>query len=117
KLVVSSIGSVPEPIQGLDMHGELLSLTDTDRAQVTGYPNVFGCGNVVTGKGNLVASRKHSSEIAAMIAERFAAGENGPNRADRFESLLRRVRDRQRQVGYASDYRTWITHATPPGFA
>jgi ferredoxin--NADP+ reductase len=117
KLVVSSIGSVPEPIQGLDMHGELLSLTDTERAQVAGYPNVFGCGNVVTGKGNLVASRKHSSEIAAMIAERFASGENGRNGADRLESLLRRVRDRQRQVGYASDYRTWIMQATPPGFA
>ena len=116
-LIVSSVGSVPEPIEGLDMHGELLRLTDAERAQVAGYPNVFGCGNVVTGKGNLVASRKHSSEIAAMIAERFGSGGNGHNGADRVEALLRRVHDRQRRVGYASDYRAWIAQATPPGFA
>ena len=36
------------------MDGEFLRLDDTEHGRVTTFDNVFGCGNVVTGKGNLV---------------------------------------------------------------
>ena len=120
-LIVSSIGSIPEPIEGLKMEGELLLLSDPNRCQVYGYSNVFGCGNVVTGKGNLVASRKHSGDIARVVREQFdqssATNGNGHRRSDRVDALLRRVRARQDQVGYTGDYPSWIAQATPSGFA
>jgi hypothetical protein len=39
---------------------------------------VFSAGNVVTGKGNIVASRKHAREVSATVLEAFlGVGENG----------------------------------------
>ena len=58
--VISSIGSIPEPIPGIPMKGELFAFTDWDVGRLAGYPTVFSAGNVVTGKGNIVASRKHA---------------------------------------------------------
>jgi hypothetical protein len=61
--VVSSIGSIPEPIPGIATKGELFAFTDWEIGRLDGYPSVFSVGNVVTGKGNIVASRKHASEV------------------------------------------------------
>jgi ferredoxin--NADP+ reductase len=115
KLVISSIGSIPEPIEGLPMDGELLRLTDLEHGKVADYDEVYGCGNVVTGKGNLVASRKHSAKVAAYLTSRAAA--NGRDRSARVRGILDRVRQRQRAVGYDGDYRGWIRRVTPEGFA
>jgi NADPH-dependent glutamate synthase beta subunit-like oxidoreductase len=70
RYVISSIGSIPEPIPGIDMRGELFAFTDWELGRLAAYPNVFSAGNVVTGKGNIVASRKH----AGVVAERMIAG-------------------------------------------
>jgi hypothetical protein len=61
--VISSIGSIPEPIPGIPMKGELFAFTDWDVGRLDGYPNLFSVGNVVTGKGNIVASRKHAAQV------------------------------------------------------
>jgi NADPH-dependent glutamate synthase beta subunit-like oxidoreductase len=61
--VISSIGSIPEPIAGIPMKGELFAFTDWDVGRLDGYPNLFSVGNVVTGKGNIVASRKHAAHV------------------------------------------------------
>jgi NADPH-dependent glutamate synthase beta subunit-like oxidoreductase len=61
--VISSIGSIPEPIPGIATKGELFAFTDWEIGRLDGYPSVFSVGNVVTGKGNIVASRKHASEV------------------------------------------------------
>jgi hypothetical protein len=61
--VISSIGSIPEPIAGIPMKGELFAFTDWDVGRLDGYPSLFSVGNVVTGKGNIVASRKHAAEV------------------------------------------------------
>ncbi len=61
--VISSIGSIPEPIPGIVTKGELFAFTDWDLGRLDGYPNLFSVGNVVTGKGNIVASRKHAAEV------------------------------------------------------
>ncbi len=76
--VVSSIGSIPEAIPGIGTKGELFAFTDWDLGRIDGYPNVFSVGNVVTGKGNIVASRKHASEVYdAAIASFLGVAEDG----------------------------------------
>jgi NADPH-dependent glutamate synthase beta subunit-like oxidoreductase len=69
--VVSSIGSIPEPIPGIAMRGELFAFTDFERGRLEAWPTVFSAGNVVTGKGNIVASRKHAREIGEAVAAAF----------------------------------------------
>jgi NADPH-dependent glutamate synthase beta subunit-like oxidoreductase len=61
--VISSIGSIPEPIPGIPMKGELFAFTDWEVGRLDGYPSLFSVGNVVTGKGNIVASRKHAAHV------------------------------------------------------
>ncbi|MCP5058234.1 MAG: FAD-dependent oxidoreductase [bacterium] len=76
--VISSIGSIPEPIPEIEMKGELFAFTDWDLGRLDGYPNVFSVGNVVTGKGNIVASRKHAGEVVeAAIESYLGLGEDG----------------------------------------
>ncbi len=144
-LVISSIGSVPEPMAGIPQRGELYDYTDPDLGRVRGYETVFGTGNVVTGKGNIVSSRRHSIETVGKLIEQFLGiGSDGhegeeellepltaaasaaatqmadwvdgrrPTTAAQVASILRRVRDRQRAVGYTGSYREWIDRATPP---
>jgi hypothetical protein len=69
--VISSIGSIPEPIEGISMRGELFAFSDRDLGRLEGYPTVFSVGNVVTGKGNIVASRKHAAHVTVDAVERF----------------------------------------------
>jgi hypothetical protein len=69
--VISSIGSIPEAIPGIPMKGELLAFSDWHLGRLDDYPTVFSAGNVVTGKGNIVSSRKHAREITATMAESF----------------------------------------------
>jgi NADPH-dependent glutamate synthase beta subunit-like oxidoreductase len=76
--VVSSIGSIPEPIPGIPMRGELFAFSGDGLGRLDAYPTVFSAGNVVTGKGNIVASRKHAREIGEAAAAAFLGlGEGG----------------------------------------
>lgn len=112
-LTISSIGSIPEPIEGLPMDGELLRLTDFELGKVVDFENVFGCGNVVTGKGNLVASRRHADQVATAVVDRLQTRVNG-NAEAAYADLFRRIRERQQIVGYGSGYRNWIAQVAPP---
>jgi NADPH-dependent glutamate synthase beta subunit-like oxidoreductase len=69
--VISSIGSIPEPIEGIPMKGELFQFSDWHLGRLENRPTVFSAGNVVTGKGNIVASRKHAREITGTMIESF----------------------------------------------
>jgi ferredoxin--NADP+ reductase len=142
-LVISSIGSIPEPIAGIGQRGDLYDYTDRELGRVRGYDNVFSTGNVVTGKGNIVVSRKHSVEITTHVIEQFLG--LGPDHAgeeklldqisadakdaaekvgswvegrpklepERIEAILKRVRERQNAVGYTGSYRDWLAEVTP----
>ena len=68
-MVLSSIGSIPEPLQGVPLRGELYDFADWETGEIRGLPRVYGLGNVLTGKGNIRHSRDNSSQIAAEIAE------------------------------------------------
>ncbi len=69
--VISSIGSTPEPIDGIEMKGELFNFSDWEFGRLRAYRTVFSVGNVVTGKGNIAASRKHAEYVASEAIEAF----------------------------------------------
>jgi hypothetical protein len=78
--VISSIGSIPVPIAGIPQRGEVYDFTDLELGRVAGYDTVFGAGNAVTGKGNILASRKHSIQVSTHLIEQFLG--LGKNNAD-----------------------------------
>jgi ferredoxin--NADP+ reductase len=141
-LTISSIGSVPERIPGIQMKGESYVYKSWDTGEYAELPGVFGIGNVVTGKGNIRDSFDHgefvakhlvesylgigeSRDVAAITAPAFQAGlaqasavashvaAKAPIPPEQVRSIFDRVRARQRQVGFEGDYRTWIERVTP----
>jgi hypothetical protein len=94
-LVISSIGSIPQPIEEIPMRGELLDLS--------AFPGVFAVGNVVTGKGNIIASRRHSLEVAPQVIAYLAAT---PPVTD-MQRILSFVTARQKVIGY-QQFQDWI---------
>jgi hypothetical protein len=141
-LTISSIGSIPEPIEGIPMKRELYDWRDWDHGELNLGQGIYGLGNVVTGKGNIAVSRKHGQFIAAHVAEAYlgvggpADGKTSllegvasarreeaqalagrvkrasPLRPDVVEALRKKIRARQQAVGYRS-YAEWIG-AHPP---
>ena len=117
-LVISSIGSVPQPLEGIGMNGELYAFDDWELGRMDAHPSLFGVGNVVTGKGNIVASRKHARVVAMRVTEDSLALVGEVKKLEQLEAaarerLLRRVGEQQQRVGYAGDYRAWIGSVTP----
>jgi NADPH-dependent glutamate synthase beta subunit-like oxidoreductase len=118
-MVISSIGSVPEPLSGIAMRGQLYDYSDWNLGRLEAYPNLFSTGNVVTGKGNIVSSRKHARFVAGDVIEHFLRLADHVKRMPplskaQMETILRRVRELQERVGYTGDYRAWIQEVTPP---
>lgn len=140
--VVSSIGSIPEPLNGVPMKGDVLDVEDAQTSRIRGYPNVFSTGNVVTGKGNIVASRKHAAHVGTFLTESYlglgppdakdaiTAGPEArgaqtaaavaqhlstlaPLPPDRLTALLGRIKARQTAVGF-TDYASWMKANPPP---
>ncbi len=129
-LVVSSIGSIPRPIEGIPTKGELYHYDSWDTGEVHGLPGVFGLGNVLTGKGNIKDSRANAIEIienvvaaylgvgdepgerpggvsaeAEAVANQAAAGT--PMSVDAMRVLAEEIEQRHREIGY-TDYASWI---------
>jgi len=130
-MVISSIGSIPKPIEGIPTKGELYHYDSWDTGEVHGLPGVFGLGNVLTGKGNIRDSRANAIEIiekvvaaylgvggepeespgaasakAKTVAERAATGD--AMSVDAMKALARRIERRHAEVGY-QDFSSWIT--------
>ena len=123
-LTVSSIGSLPVPLPGLPMQGEFYRFVDGRLGTFQDLPNVFTVGNAVTGKGNLVVSRKHASEVAEKLAESIAGEVSDiaayvrtrtPLDDEELNRVLARVRQAQERVDYDGDYETWMRRVSPPG--
>ncbi len=118
--VISSIGSIPEPIEGVPMKGELYGYTDWDLGRLPDFPTLFAAGNVVTGKGNIVDSRKHAKHVGQHVRDQYLAVAEGvralvPLSGGARDALLSRVRERQQKVAFR-DYASWIKAARPPEF-
>ena len=133
-LVISSIGSIPKPIDGIPTKGELYHYDSWDTGEVHGLPGVFGLGNVLTGKGNIKDSRANAIEIiekvvaaylgvgdepvealgetsaeVEAVAKKAAAGEPMTVRA--MKALAERIGERHQEIGY-TDYPSWIADHT-----
>ncbi len=138
-LVISSIGSVPEAIEGVPMKGELYDYADWEHGILHGHSKVFGLGNVLTGKGNIRESRHNAIEVAGYIlGEQLGMAEpQGPSPSDRVRSqaepIVKKalngpplapekidaiqawVERRWEEIGYGGDYAAWAArHAPPP---
>src|SRR5271155_399736 len=68
-LVVSSIGSVPERLPGINMSGEYYTFAGQDMPRYTAMDRVFGVGNVVTGQGNIRVSLVHSQKVTKRVVD------------------------------------------------
>ena len=138
-MVISSIGSIPRPIEGVPTKGELYHYDSWDTGEVHGLDGVFGLGNVLTGKGNIKESRANAIEIienvvaaylgvgdepeetpgngseeAEAMAERAAAAT--PMSVEAMRALARRIEQLHASTGYR-DYASWIAAHGPPSLA
>ncbi|MGH7815012.1 MAG: hypothetical protein ACREQI_13560 [Candidatus Binataceae bacterium] len=141
-LTISSIGSIPEPIDGIPHQGEVYSYANHEIGLLMeGQTPVFAAGNALTGRGNIKASLDSGSEVGIRVAEAYlglsgeapklAEGARADAKAaagavsgamnarpklapEAIAAIMRRVRERQRAVGYEGDYRAWIKRVTPP---
>lgn len=69
-MLISSIGSIPEQIQGLEYEWSSLKMRKNAGYQVAGFENVFAVGNAVTGRGNIQESKKHGKQMTALIIDK-----------------------------------------------
>lgn len=141
-MTISSIGSIPEPLPGIQQKGEIYTYVDQKIGLLRDGPTaVFAAGNVLTGKGNIKDSLDNGTEVGLRVAESYLglteerlplkegerahAAEHAENIAgalksrpplspDTIERVLQRFRERQRAMGYDGDYRGWLARKTPP---
>jgi NADPH-dependent glutamate synthase beta subunit-like oxidoreductase len=140
-LVISSIGSVPEKLSGINMSGEYYTFEGKDVPRYTAVERVFGVGNVVTGQGNIRVSLVHSQKVTKRVvdcmecdapnagagaasAEQQVAGaidaigkqiELIPQLSvHQMSEVERQVQALQQKAGFTSDYDAWIAKVTPP---
>ena len=69
ELVISSIGSIPEQIDGLSYEWSSLKMKAESDYHVFGFDNVFAVGNAVTGRGNILESKRHGRQITRKIID------------------------------------------------
>jgi NADPH-dependent glutamate synthase beta subunit-like oxidoreductase len=68
-LLISSIGSLPKETPSLPIEGNQLRTYGEFGCRIEGFDNVFAVGNVVTGRGNILESRKHGRQTTDRIIE------------------------------------------------
>jgi NADPH-dependent glutamate synthase beta subunit-like oxidoreductase len=140
-LVISSIGSVPEPIPGVPWQGEVFRMEDEVCCRIEGYKNVFALGNTVTGRGNIRDSLRHGREITQTVASHYLSDPDThyhqhlrekeesisqsvklltqqinllpPPSEQQMEETRQRVRALHQKVGYDGNYRNWIRQHLP----
>ncbi|MFB0900899.1 MAG: FAD-dependent oxidoreductase [Dehalococcoidia bacterium] len=125
--VISSIGSIPEPIEGIMMEGETYKVKDKNLGIYTEIDGIFLTGNVVTGKGNIRDSLKHAEKVSAYVAnqylsplnndledtavkkvENFLAQKKELSNAD-LEIIQEKIIKLQSRVNYHNNYKEWIS--------
>jgi len=140
-LVISSIGSIPELIDGIPSEWQTFKLVDEQSCQIEGYENVFAVGNAVTGQGNIKDSYKHGNELSqrmmdehlkwkeedfqeylrltesnvegqvAAITEAFS--DKNLLTSEKIDELDARVASFQQKSGYDNDYDNWVKKHLP----
>jgi NADPH-dependent glutamate synthase beta subunit-like oxidoreductase len=124
QLIVSSIGSVPEPVEGIPTHGEFYNFSNGDTGELTDLPGVFGLGNVLAGKGNVQESRANARGVTERVITHYlgvgdddGVAPRAPLSPKHLARVFDRVQARWKQVGYDGDCQAWIQRMTPPDLA
>jgi NADPH-dependent glutamate synthase beta subunit-like oxidoreductase len=110
-LVISSIGSIPEPLQGIEMNGELYRIKDENSGEVEGLPGVFALGNAVTGKGNIQVSFKHGRLVGLHVCK-YLRGRPALT-STKVAAIEGKVKELQEKVGYSGKYKEWMARVGP----
>ncbi len=141
ELVVSSIGSIPEKVEGMPSEGSAFKIADPKSCRLDGYNNVFMLGNAVTGRGNIKDSLNHGREISIEVMdnelhwqeeeyENWLRGteDNISEQVDHItehiqrqkfmpddtiQSILHKTEELQKKVSYNGDYRKWVEKNLP----
>jgi len=135
-LVISSIGSIPEPIEGIPMQWQTYQTHENELCRIEGYANAFALGNAVTGRGNILESLKHSRAISTTLAEQCLANKElqqkiqskeqivseqiqqiipvlSPVQEQTYQAIQQKVKHLQKQVQYNGDYPAWVVQKLP----
>lgn len=68
-MIISSIGSIPEPLEGIPMKWSTYDIESEETGRVNGLDGVFGLGNAITGKGNIRVSRINARDITNRVIQ------------------------------------------------
>ena len=68
-LIISSIGSIPEKVDGMPSEGSTFKISDSKSCRLDGHENVFMLGNAVTGRGNIKESLDHGRQISIEVMD------------------------------------------------
>ena len=140
-LVISSIGSVPELIDGIPSEWQTFKIANNETCQIEGFDNVFAVGNAVTGQGNIKESMKHGNELSNRLMDDFfnwkeedyqeylrltegnlegqveAISDQFSDKdllsPDKIDVLDEKIKEMQEKVGYDGDYQAWIAKLFP----
>ncbi len=74
-LLVSSIGSLPEPLSGIPMDGEHYDWADKFTGQLAGMSQFYCVGNAITGRGNIKESLQNARRLGQVVAGAMEGGE------------------------------------------
>lgn len=102
--IISAIGSLPEPLPGVPMRGDLLDIDDPETGRLRGYPTVYALGNALTGRGNIRDSRRSAADVTAKVLDGLET-RWGPERRDAIQS---RIEAQWARTGYGGDLTAWL---------
>ena len=99
---ISSIGSLPEPIQGIPMDGSTYNIIDEDSGKFDELDKVHGMGNAITGKGNIKASRVSAKTVGDLTIDLINDIDQ-----DLIDNIDLKVKEWQSKSSYDGNYFEW----------
>ena len=99
---ISSIGSLPEPIQGIPMDGSTYNIIDEDSGKFDELDKVHGMGNAITGKGNIKASRVSANTVGDLTIDLINDIDQ-----DLIDNIDLKVKEWQSKSSYDGNYFEW----------
>ena len=99
---ISSIGSLPEPIQGIPMDGSTYNIIDEDSGKFDELDKVHGMGNAITGKGNIKASRVSAKTVGDLTIDLIHDIDQ-----DVIDNIDSKVKEWQSKSSYDGSYFEW----------
>jgi hypothetical protein len=101
-MFISSIGSLPEPIEGVPMNGSTYDIIDQESGKFNDFEKLHGMGNAITGQGNIKASRVSAKTVSDLTIDLI-------NDIDKnvVEKIDAKVKEWQSNSSYNGNYFDW----------